>query len=1063
MFKRVTSLLFCAVLAALFSSTQTRAQQPVDAGYRDFSFAAPSGPSTPTGEKPESKLWFNDGIWWGSLYNPTIKGYRIYRFDVTTQSWSDTGTLLDPRSASRADPLWDGQHLYVASHIFTTNAASTSGSSNWGRLYRYSYNSQTKAYTLDAGFPVNVTKGKEESLVLAKDSTGQLWVTYVESGKVMVNCSLGSDSVWGTPFVLPLNQTVVSVESDDISSVIAFQGNKVGVMWSNQLQRKTYFAVHLDANADNVWQVEETALPGPNQAPGPWSDDHINLKTDSTGRVFAATKTSFTASTDPLVMLLVRDAAGNWSNYVYGLEGTHLTRPIILLDEEHSRLYMFATAPETSGVIYYKSTDINNIQFATGLGTPFIKSATDTTINNSTSTKQNLSSATGLVVLATDQNTKFYLHNYLSLGGTANQAPTVNAGPDQTITLPAGATLSGSATDDGLPNPPGAVSTTWTQASGPGTTTFANPNAASTTATFSTSGTYVLRLTASDSALSTSDDVSVTVNPASPTNQAPVVNAGPDQTITLPASASLSGSVTDDGLPNPPAAVTASWTQVSGPGTATFVNPNAASTTVSFSASGTYVLRLTGNDSALSASDDISITVNPASSTNQAPVVNAGPDQTVTLPSGATLSGNVTDDGLPNPPGTVTVAWTQVSGPGTATFANANAASTSVTFSTSGTYVLRLTASDSALSSSDDVVITVNPATPPGQNNIQFIESGSDATGDLKFFTSMVGVVSSDLSNPHTGPRAIKADSSNPANFAFVRKDGVLSDAGRRISFYFQYASAPAATTNILRLLAGGTNVTGGGQGTISLTTANRLSLYGQIGTTTLAPNTWYRITLAYTISSTTVNEFRLYLNGTLQASRTNLTLAAAGTNNMQLGWVGSTAGTSKLCYLDDIYIDDGNNLSDTGDVRVTAKLPDGDTVSTFGTAVGANPAAGSRFTNENERPLNVANGWTSSAAGQSERYVLQSAAGGDVNVSSFVLLGYTGWIYAKRSTAGAENMVLNGATVSKSLTTSAAMYTQVASGTGYPSSVAGIGLDASASGVTLYENGVVIAYLFSQ
>src|SRR5258705_4583785 len=229
MFKKGGSLLFCAAMATLFTFIQAQAQA-VDAGYRDFSFAATSGPATPTGDKPESKLWFNDGIWWGSLYNATIKGNRIYRFNVTTQSWSDTGTLLDPRSASRADPLWDGQHLYVASHIFTTSAASTSAASNWGRLYRYSYNSQTNVYTLDAGFPVNVTKGKEENLVFAKDSTGQLWVTYVESGKVMVNCSLGSDSVWGTPFVLPVSQSAVSVASDDISSVIAFQGNKIGVM-----------------------------------------------------------------------------------------------------------------------------------------------------------------------------------------------------------------------------------------------------------------------------------------------------------------------------------------------------------------------------------------------------------------------------------------------------------------------------------------------------------------------------------------------------------------------------------------------------------------------------------------------------------------------------------------------------------------------------------------------------------------------------------------------------------------------------------------------------------------
>jgi hypothetical protein len=89
--------------------------------------------------------------------------------------------------------------------------------------------------------------------------------------------------------------------------------------------------------------------------------------------------------------------------------------------------------------------------------------------------------------------------------------------------------------------------------------------------------------------------------------------------------------------------------------------------------------------------------------------------------------------------------------------------------------------------------------------------------------------------------------------------------------------------------------------------------------------------------------------------------------------------------------------------------------------------------------------------------------AEGDVDVSPFVQLGYTGWIYAKRSAAGTENMVVNGAVVTKSLTTSAALYTQSVSGAGYPSSVAGIGLDASASGVTLYESGALIAYLFSQ
>ena len=56
----------------------------------------------------------------------------------------------------------------------------------------------------------------------------------------------------------------------------------------------------------------------------------------------------------------------------------------------------------------------------------------------------------------------------------------------------------------------------------------------------------------------------------------------------------MQGSVTDDGLPNPPATVTDTWSQVSGPGTATFTDASSPTTTVSFASAGTYVLRLTG-------------------------------------------------------------------------------------------------------------------------------------------------------------------------------------------------------------------------------------------------------------------------------------------------------------------------------------------------------------------------------------------------------------------------------------------------------------------------------------
>ena len=182
--------------------------------------------------------------------------------------------------------------------------------------------------------------------------------------------------------------------------------------------------------------------------------------------------------------------------------------------------------------------------------------------------------------------------------------------------------------------------------------TFTNPNATATTANFSQAGTFILGLTASDGQLSNAADVTIVVNSA---NRAPVVNAGPDLTLTLPNSATLNGEVSDDDLPTG-GTLTMTWAKVSGPGTVTFSSPNAALTTASFSAAGTYVLRLTASDSALSATDDSTITVSAA---NQPPTVSAGPDQTITLPATANLNGTASDDGLPVG-STLTVSWLKV-------------------------------------------------------------------------------------------------------------------------------------------------------------------------------------------------------------------------------------------------------------------------------------------------------------------------------------------------------------------------------------------------------------------
>ncbi|MGH7599012.1 MAG: InlB B-repeat-containing protein, partial [bacterium] len=94
-----------------------------------------------------------------------------------------------------------------------------------------------------------------------------------------------------------------------------------------------------------------------------------------------------------------------------------------------------------------------------------------------------------------------------------NMPPCVDAGSDQTITSLA-ASLQGQATDDGDPN--GSLTTTWSLVSGPGTVTFGNANAFTTTASFSAGGTYFLRLMADDGQLQKSDEVTVVVQSAEP-------------------------------------------------------------------------------------------------------------------------------------------------------------------------------------------------------------------------------------------------------------------------------------------------------------------------------------------------------------------------------------------------------------------------------------------------------------------------------------------------------------------------------------------------------------------
>jgi hypothetical protein len=149
----------------------------------------------------------------------------------------------------------------------------------------------------------------------------------------------------------------------------------------------------------------------------------------------------------------------------------------------------------------------------------------------------------------------------------------------------------------------------------------------------------------------------------------------------------------------------------------------------------------TADDDITCAPGSVIDTVTISADGNSPPTVSAGPDQTIVLPAAASLEAMVTDDGLPAL-STLTTAWSVVSGPGGATFGDANAVDTTASFLVPGTYVLRLTATDSELSSSDEVTVTAVAEGGPVTIQVPVAAGSDDAEEKL---SGSVSLTSSDL------------------------------------------------------------------------------------------------------------------------------------------------------------------------------------------------------------------------------------------------------------------------------------------------------------------------------
>lgn len=262
--------------------------------------------------------------------------------------------------------------------------------------------------------------------------------------------------------------------------------------------------------------------------------------------------------------------------------------------------------------------------------------------------------------------------------------PAANAGPDQTVCANTPVQLSGSLPTLGATG-------TWSVSPSAGVS-FSDVNSQTPTVNgLSASTVYTFTWRISNACGSVNDNVLVTTGPVTGPS---VADAGTDICL-------ASGSTSTTLNAANPTFGSGTWTQASGPNTASITSPTVRNTTVTGLINGTYRFVWTiAVSGCTSTTDTVLVTISAAAST-----ADAGADQN-------SICGTSTNLAAANPAigmGT----WTQVSGPNTATIASVNSHTSAVSGLLTGFYTFRWTVSNGGCSSNDDdvdIVITNPPA-----------------------------------------------------------------------------------------------------------------------------------------------------------------------------------------------------------------------------------------------------------------------------------------------------------------------------------------------------------------
>jgi len=363
----------------------------------------------------------------------------------------------------------------------------------------------------------------------------------------------------------------------------------------------------------------------------------------------------------------------------------------------------------------------------------------------------------------------------------------------------------------------------------------------------------------------------------------------------------------------------------------------------------------------------------------------------------------------------------------------------------------------------------------------KFIEPGSASTQDFNLWTASLnngGTISSSSQAVLGSVRSIAAAVTGTLQGPYVYQIGILADAGRRASFGFRFTGT--LNDSIGADLIDITNSSGNPLFDLCLTSAGKINLINgdtgatyTLGSAVLVANTDYRISIVYTITSTTVNTItvRVYdssdrLLDTISA--TNVTLPRTGSDRLVLTQgVANGVNTNVTFYFAHIYVDDGTS-GDPGNIRVTAKRPNANgTANELTTQIGSGGSGyGSGHSPQvNERPASDSNGWSIVivAAAKIEEYNSESVSQGDVDISYGKIIDFAGWVRAKALASETGKIIVDNTQTDISLTSTITVFTKIAGSTVYPAGTGtdiGIVTSTTATTVSLYECGIIVAYI---